>query len=347
MYHSILKWFSLAAAAKKVLNMDLPELLQDVIRCDLCETPVPTRHCDIYHIHLCEECEVKHISDESKEHVIVSFEIRGSTPKCSKHSTQICAQYCKKCNTPICALCVSSGNHKRHKTEHISIMADDKKETMKNDIQTTLKLRCNTLICVPCVSSGKDKRHKTEETSKMSEGKKEPRKNDLQTTAKFTLTKKARNWTIIYCICIFLIMCFYEYCLTFTFDAYSRSKIDLWIILHFLIAILLYFLCDFVMCCLQLVGGLDFHDIGLFYFFFECLKWMITRIKKTRINDSRTINFALLGNSVVFFISFLTSYSFWMICLVFVPFFYGISMIWIIIGHVIVYVFCFNVTYFA
>ena len=120
MYHSILKWFSLSAAAKKVFNMNLPELLQDVIRCDLCETPVPTRHCDICRIHLCEECEVKHISDESKEHVIVSFEIRGSTPKCSKHSTQICAQYCKKCNTPICALCFSSGKHKRHKKEHIA-----------------------------------------------------------------------------------------------------------------------------------------------------------------------------------------------------------------------------------
>ena len=109
---------------------------QDLIRCDLCETPVPPKHCDVCHIHLCKECEGRHLSDESKEHVIVSFELRGSTPKCSKHSTEACARYCRKCQTPICALCISLGKHKCHKTEHISKMSDDKKEPGRNDLQT-------------------------------------------------------------------------------------------------------------------------------------------------------------------------------------------------------------------
>lgn len=57
--------------------------------------------------------------------------MRGSTSRCSIHSTELCARYCKRCNTAICPLCVSSGKHKHQKTEHISKMADSKKEPRK------------------------------------------------------------------------------------------------------------------------------------------------------------------------------------------------------------------------
>ena len=134
--------------------------LQDVIRCDICETPVPTKHCDVCHIHLCEECEGRHLSDESKEHVIVSFEMRGSTPKCTIHLAKICTRYCKKCNTRICALCDSLGKHKRHETEHISKMADGNKEPLKKELKAVEKFtfpklsiarKCNKQCC--CVFS--------------------------------------------------------------------------------------------------------------------------------------------------------------------------------------------------
>lgn len=35
--------------------------LQDVIRCHLCDTPVPFLYCDSYHINLCKVCAANHL----------------------------------------------------------------------------------------------------------------------------------------------------------------------------------------------------------------------------------------------------------------------------------------------
>lgn len=75
----------------------------DVIRCDLCETPVPPMHCHICNLSLCKPSVGEHISDESKEHKVVSFQKRGITPnypKCSKHFTQ-CELHCEQCDIPL------------------------------------------------------------------------------------------------------------------------------------------------------------------------------------------------------------------------------------------------------
>nr|XP_022299110.1 E3 ubiquitin-protein ligase TRIM71-like [Crassostrea virginica]XP_022299111.1 E3 ubiquitin-protein ligase TRIM71-like [Crassostrea virginica] len=109
--------------------------LQDVIRCDLCETPVPPKHCELCHIHLCEACVEKHLSDQSKDHYIVPFKQRGSIPECPYHSTKACIIFCKDCNVPICKLCSSWGEHVQHKKEDILKAMAEKKELIRKDLQ--------------------------------------------------------------------------------------------------------------------------------------------------------------------------------------------------------------------
>nr|XP_022299104.1 uncharacterized protein LOC111107938 [Crassostrea virginica]XP_022299105.1 uncharacterized protein LOC111107938 [Crassostrea virginica]XP_022299107.1 uncharacterized protein LOC111107938 [Crassostrea virginica]XP_022299108.1 uncharacterized protein LOC111107938 [Crassostrea virginica] len=109
--------------------------LQDVIRCDLCETPVPPKHCDICHIHLCEACVGKHLSDQSKDHYIVPFKQRGSILKCQYHPPKLCLILCKDCNVPICKICSSFGEHAEHKTEDILKAMAEKKEVIRKDLQ--------------------------------------------------------------------------------------------------------------------------------------------------------------------------------------------------------------------
>nr|XP_022333195.1 uncharacterized protein LOC111130415 [Crassostrea virginica] len=108
---------------------------QDVIRCDLCETPVPPKHCDICHIHLCKACVGAHLSDQSKDHYIVPFKLRGFIPECTKHSTEVCKNFCTTCNIPVCPLCVASSEHEQHKKEDILKLFETKRKLMQKDLQ--------------------------------------------------------------------------------------------------------------------------------------------------------------------------------------------------------------------
>ena len=99
------------------------------------ETPVPSQHCDICHIYLCEACVGKHLSDESKDHYIVSFKLRKNSPKCPKHITEVSEKLCKTCNIPLCSLCIASGEHKQHELESILQLLEFKKEVMQRDLQ--------------------------------------------------------------------------------------------------------------------------------------------------------------------------------------------------------------------
>ncbi|XP_065938711.1 uncharacterized protein [Magallana gigas] len=116
--------------------MDPEYSLQDVIRCHLCDTPDPPMYCDVCNKHLCTKCVGNHLLDQSREHNVVPIEMRGSTPKCSKHSLKICELHCEQCNIPICTLCVSSGEHLGHKqVDFILKSLEIKKKVLQKDLQ--------------------------------------------------------------------------------------------------------------------------------------------------------------------------------------------------------------------
>ena len=118
---------------------------QDIVRCDLCETPVPSMCCDICHINLCKVCVGEHLSDRSKEHKVVPFEERGSTinyPKCQKHPPKICELHCSHCNIPICLSCVSSGDHEHHKKVDFLKILTKKRELIEKDLQELKNFIC-------------------------------------------------------------------------------------------------------------------------------------------------------------------------------------------------------------
>ncbi|XP_062599900.1 tripartite motif-containing protein 2-like [Saccostrea cucullata] len=114
---------------------------QDVLCCDLCETPVPPMYCDFCHVKLCKACVGEHLSDLSKEHKVVPYKQKGTTPICPTHAGKLCELHCKECVIPVCSLCVSD-KHKGHTFMGIVQIFNDKKEEMKNDIQELEKCLC-------------------------------------------------------------------------------------------------------------------------------------------------------------------------------------------------------------
>lgn len=112
--------------------MDPTNSLQDVLRCHLCETPVPQLYCYVCDKNLCKACEEEHISDLSKVHKVVSFKFRRSIPKCQKHSPNICERFCEQCVIPICEYCAPSKEHGGHEFIHVLEKLESQKHVYKN-----------------------------------------------------------------------------------------------------------------------------------------------------------------------------------------------------------------------
>lgn len=111
---------------------------QDITRCDLCETSVVQKYCDICRVNLCISCVGIHISDEYDRHKVVPFSRRNSTliyPPCKIHTSKRCKFRCDDCDVLLCSLCSSSSAHERHKHSNIFEVYKSKKELIKNDAE--------------------------------------------------------------------------------------------------------------------------------------------------------------------------------------------------------------------
>lgn len=94
--------------------------------------------CTVTFVNVCKDCVVNHISNESKYHNVVPLKQRGSTPnypKCPTHTSKQCELHCKRCNIPICVLCVSSTVHKGHEFVDVVKAHVFKKEVIRRDLQ--------------------------------------------------------------------------------------------------------------------------------------------------------------------------------------------------------------------
>nr|XP_022296709.1 tripartite motif-containing protein 7-like isoform X2 [Crassostrea virginica] len=119
---------------------------QDVLRCHLCETPVPPLCCDICHIYLCKVCAGEHILDESTGHKVVPIKQTLTAliyPTCSNHSTENCQLYSEDCTTPACVQCVTYKDHKGHGFIDLIECVERKKEASQKNLQ---ELKSSILI---------------------------------------------------------------------------------------------------------------------------------------------------------------------------------------------------------
>ncbi|XP_061165925.1 uncharacterized protein LOC133174840 [Saccostrea echinata] len=125
--------------------MDPRTSAQDVMRCDLCETAVVQMHCDTCLVNLCKACVGEHISTgESKDHMVVKFQDRQSTPlypTCTFHNKDRCVMYCNQCDIPVCLGCLASKQHLGHELSKLLQVLDEKKDMIlkeRNELNDTI-----------------------------------------------------------------------------------------------------------------------------------------------------------------------------------------------------------------
>ena len=143
---------------------------QDVLRCHMCETPVPPLCCEVCQIYLCKVCAGEHNLDESTKHFVVPIKQTLAVPlylKCLKHSSKNCELYCEQCTIPICVQCASSKEHRGHGFKDLIECVDRKRKASQKDLQ---ELESSILIehkeFASCIRNQKVNLDKTLEESK-------------------------------------------------------------------------------------------------------------------------------------------------------------------------------------
>ena len=126
------------------MDLNLPSSSsQDILRCKLCDTPVPPLYCQLCDINLCKTCVGEHLLDDTKEHKVVPIKQKWNptNPMCPKHTTKHCELYCKKCDNPICAQCILSTEHDQHKKIDIFERKLEMLESALNTLNQTVCLK--------------------------------------------------------------------------------------------------------------------------------------------------------------------------------------------------------------
>nr|XP_034306927.1 tripartite motif-containing protein 45-like [Crassostrea gigas] len=116
---------------------------QEVIICDLCETPA-RQFCNSCQVSLCLGCIGKHMdSIQTLKHEVVQFKDRKVQlvyQECGSHSGQRCEAQCSRCNVPICMICVIS-THNGHTIRLMKDVVCDLKSEIQHetrDIESNL-----------------------------------------------------------------------------------------------------------------------------------------------------------------------------------------------------------------
>lgn len=106
--------------------MDPRSSAQDVVRCGVCDTPVPPLHCDFCQLYLCKACVGDHLLDGSRKHQVVPFKHRTlNHTTCSNHATKRCELQCLQCDSSFCTICVFCLEHERQNA--IPVQSSSKK----------------------------------------------------------------------------------------------------------------------------------------------------------------------------------------------------------------------------
>ncbi|XP_052707983.1 uncharacterized protein LOC128183128 [Crassostrea angulata] len=134
--------------------MDPRSFVLDVVRCDVCDTPVPPLHCDFCQIYLCKACVGDHLLNESRKHQVVPFKHRTlNHTTCSNHATERCKLQCLQCDSSFCTICVFCHEHEEQNV--IPVQCSSKKT---NTDQNT---ECRSLPVLPNTTEDHSKTAKT------------------------------------------------------------------------------------------------------------------------------------------------------------------------------------------